>query len=154
MAVNFRYGTPRKAGSGGAIKRPVHRLLLPRMTFYLLLFRLRIAGKTVERREAAVVFSKVSLKIRGTPRSVGGRSIAVEERDRERETLVKAALLIGSSLPRNCCHSPTRNRARRKYGLMSSPLSFSFPSFPPSLSLFFSLFHSLAHSFFLFFSAL
>lgn len=95
-----------KPAPTGAIKRPVHRLLLPRMilpAFFSLSFFLpplssfysarcvglrgkNEAGKAYGegRGQAATVLSKVFLKIRGTPRSVMERT-----REREREATVR-----------------------------------------------------------------
>lgn len=137
--VNFRYGTPRKAGSGRRDKKASPQVAAPEDDSFLLhsiqpppppplarSSRARTTGKTV-RREAAVVPTKVSLKIRGTPhdrqRGEGGYT-----REGLRSLIRRRQRRLRSSDPRIVIarRSPTRNLARRKYGLMSSS---SFSSF-------------------------
>lgn len=120
----------------GAIKRPVRRLLLSRMTPLhppsppplRVPFGRERPGKLCEERRRLSSTTKVFLKIRGTHYTIGNaeeRKRRVSGPDGAPRTLVKAAAtsLIGCSSHRNCQRSPTRNLARRKYGLMSS---FSF----------------------------
>lgn len=126
----------------GAIKRPVCRLLLPRMTpssfipppslpshpasSRVPLERER-PGKLCEKRRLSSL-QRCPLKFVGqrviVQRSGGERG----GRHSRRATIVKAAASFIESPHRNCRRSPTRNLARRKYGLMSSFFS-SLPFF-------------------------
>lgn len=139
--VNFRYGTPRKAGSPvGAIKRPVCRLLLPRMTPSSCsppVPRLPFSSLWLEnglencaRRDGGCCPSQ-----RYPLKFVGHHDCGnAKEKKRVFDSvslppLVKSTptSLIGCSSHRNCRCSPTRNHASRIYGLMSS-VSFSSSS--------------------------
>lgn len=136
--VNFRYGTPRKAGSGRRDKKANPQVAALEDDSFLLLSScptpplfLRLPferpGKLCEERRRLSFPTKVSLKIRETLRSTTLKRKRVlgskKGRGPSQPPLVKAAvatLLIGCSSRRNCWRSPTQNLARRKYGLMSS----------------------------------
>lgn len=155
--VNFRYGTPRKAGSDRRDKKPGPQvaapknhssclslsLSLPRFSFFSCPWAARpgrgIGGK--------IVGEKRRLALKGVPQNSWDTSIGNGGEER-REALVKAAslgpVIAAAARPREIA-------VRRKYGLMLPPflllssfakdvprdrsISFSaFSSFFPSLS--------------------
>lgn len=138
--VNFRYGTPRKAGSGRRDKKASPQVAAPEDDSFLLpsscptplaLYAF-LLGKNnrenCEERQRLSSPTKVSLKIRETLRSATlKRKRVLGSKGLPLVKTAVATLLIGCS-HRNC--SPTRNLARRKYDLMCPPpLLFFYATF-------------------------
>lgn len=131
--VNFRYGTPRKAGSSRRDKKASLQVAAPEDDSFLLspscpFISLRVPfgrerpGKLYEEKRRLSFPTKVSFKTRGTLRSKRKKA-QYDPLLLSAPSLVNAAAatpLIGCSSCRNCRRSPTRNLARRKYSLMSS----------------------------------
>lgn len=136
--VNFRYGTPRKAGSGRRDKKASPQVAAPEDDSFLLPsfcptppLSLRLPfgqerpGKLCEARRRLSSSTKVSLKIRETLRSATLKRKGTRL-ERPPRSLRRRWRLCSSAAPRIVIADvrPRENLARRKYDLMSFSSSF------------------------------